>query len=136
MDGISKEFQKVFSVLESVPGVAVEAMKEVVDEASETLYAGLENDVPVRTGGLRRSLKKAKASSPDWYGYKIEFEGNAPNGEPYQKIANVLNYGRGASETSGGTAGEHFIEKNVRKLRGLNDKIEARFEAKINKKTT
>lgn len=38
--------------------------------------------------------------------------------------------------TYGGTAGEHFIEKNVRKLRGLNDKIEARFEAKINKKTT
>lgn len=127
------DFQQVFAKLEKVPEFAVEATKEVIDEETLKYEASLRKSVPIRTGGLQSSLKATKISSPEWYGYKIEFEGTAPNGEPYQKIANILNYGSAASSRGGGIAGLHFIEKNIRILRSINLKIYTRFQAKLNK---
>lgn len=131
MDGISKELDSFFDNIATIGEEAIQATKEVIDEATEQVYNGIRQDVPVKTGGLRDSIKCTKVDGGDWYGYDIEFEGNAPNGEPYQKIANILNYGVPASENSGGVSGRHFVANNIKKLKGLNDKIEARISAKI-----
>ena len=99
---------------------------EQVDIEAEIVRAELARNVPRRTGGLARSLIKAKCTvRKNWYGYRIEFEGDDPKGVPYQKIANILNYG------TSNFKGTRFMTKAIRKLRGMDDRIFERFENKI-----
>ena len=74
-----------------------------------------------------------------WYGYEAEFVGVSPEGVPYQKIANMLNYGREAGSDAnhkwGAISGTHFISVAVKKLKGMDDRIEARIAAKLAKRT-
>jgi hypothetical protein len=46
----------------------------------------------------------------------LGYEGNDPNGTPYVKDANILDYGTSKIEP------KRFITKAVRKLRGFDDK--------------
>lgn len=132
---ITQDFQKLFNQIDRAGELAIEATKEVVDEYATRFYEGLKADTPVKTGGLKESLEITKDNRIGWHGYNVEYVGNAPNGEPYQKIANILNYGAAAEEGRGGIAGQHFLQKNIRKLKGMDARIEARFESKINKET-
>lgn len=59
------------------------------------------------------------------YGYRLEYEGNAPDGTPYAKIANVLNNGSSTIKP------KRFMTKAVKKLKGLDDRAAKRFKEKI-----
>jgi len=122
-DGVTKELYEFLESVGQVAGKSKEAIKEQVD--IEAVRVALAQTAPKATGGLMRSLVKAEVTNrKNWYGYRLEFEGSDKAGVPYQKIANILNFG---SSTIKGT---RFISKAIRKLRGMDDRIAKRFEKK------
>jgi len=122
-DGVTKELAEY---LESVGNMAVkskEAIKQQVDIEAEALREQLHKTTPRRYGNLVRSLNKVEITNRhNWYGYRLEFEGEDKEGTPYQKIANVLNFGSSIIK------GTRFISKAIRKLRGIDSRIAERFE--------
>lgn len=135
-DGISKELSDFFKGVDGLDEQAMGAFRGAIDDEVKSYDNRIQSSVPVRTGGLRSSFKVEKETSRrNWYGYRAEFEGEAPNGEPYQKIANVLNYGKPADDNGGAIAGTFFVTKAIRKLQGMDERIEARIEAELIKRT-
>lgn len=135
-DGITEELSEFLQGLSDLDACTKLAFESVIDEEAEKFKQQVQNSTPVKTGGLKASFKVERGfDRKHWYGYNAEFEGNAPNGEPYQKIANVLNYGKPADEHSGAIAGSHFITKAVSRLKGMDERIEARIVAELAKRT-
>lgn len=134
-DGITKQLSEFLQTYTDLDAVTKQAFESVIDEESAKFEQRIQSSVPVKTGKLKASFKiERKVDRRNWYGYNAEFEGNAPNGEPYQKIANILNYGRPADENAGAVAGTFFVTKAIRKLRGMDDRIKAKIEAELIKK--
>lgn len=135
-DGISKELSEFLTDALEIGEAAEQAFKSVIDEEVQGYESRITKSVPIKTGGLKASFTiKREQGRRNWYGYSAEFEGEAPNGEPYQKIANVLNYGRPAGENGGAITGTFFISRTIRRLKGLDERIEARIAAEIAKRS-
>jgi hypothetical protein len=117
------EFRKK---MEAVGERAIKVAQEVINDKSAEFENNLKKDCPVKTGGLKNSIVRTKCSNGSWYGYKVEFVGNAPNYEPYDKIANILNWGNERM------AGTFFVNKNVSKLESIDKTIEARLDQLLN----
>lgn len=130
-DGITKELSDYMDGLLDLGDAAVEAAKSVIDTEVAEYSKNVESKIPVKTGGLKASFSTTKVTDRgrNYYGSDVSFNGNAPNGEPYQKIANVLNYG---DEHHAGT---QFVSNAIRKLKGMDDRINARIEEEISKRT-
>lgn len=130
-DGITSELSEFIESLGDLGDIAKDAAKSVIDTEVEKFSTNVESKIPVKTGGLKSSFNVSKVTDggSSFYGYDAAFEGNAPNGEPYQKIANVINYGK---ENQAGT---QFVSKAIRKLKGMDERIEARIETEISKRT-
>ena len=127
-DGVTKELAEFLESVGQVVGKAKAAIMEQVDIEAEIVRAELVRSAPRDTGGLVASLLKSRCTvRRNWYGYSIEFHGNHPDGTPYQKIANILNHGDSHH------TGSRFISNAIRKLRGMDDRIAERFEAKVDK---
>ena len=128
-DGINKEMSEYFNSITEKTEQAVEAIKEQIDIEAEEFRKQLEQTAPKgATLGLLNSLRKTKlVVRRKWYGYSVEFEGYNKKGEPYQKIANILNYGTSTIQ------GTRFISRAIRKLKGMDERIENRFKTKLNK---
>ena len=128
-DGINKEMSEYFNSLTEKTEQAVEAIKEQIDIEAEEFRKQLEQTAPKgATLGLLNSLRKTKlVVRRKWYGYSVEFEGYNKKGEPYQKIANILNYGTSTIQST------RFISRAIRKLKGMDERIENRFKTKLNK---
>ena len=126
-DGVSKQLADYFESLGEYSEFAVNAIKEQIDIETEKLVLQLEQTTPRgATLGLLNSLRKSKITVKyNWYGYSIEFEGQNRKGVPYQKIANILNYGTSYIK------GTRFIDKAIRNLKNMDDRIYARFQNKI-----
>jgi HK97 gp10 family phage protein len=122
MDGVTKQLSEYFKQLEQVGDKAIEAIKEQIDIEADSVEKEIRENTPQKTGGLASSFTKTKIDTGKRYGYMLEYEGNAPDGTPYAKIANILN--SGTSEIKP----RRFITKAVRKLREL--------DMRITKKTT
>lgn len=134
-DGITKQLSDFLQTYSDIDAVTKQAFESVIDEEAGKFERQIQGSVPVKTGGLKASFKvERNIDRRNWYGYNAEFEGNAPNGEPYQKIANILNYGRPADDNAGAIAGTFFVTKTIRKLKGMDDRIKARIEAELIKK--
>ena len=130
-DGITEEMAGFLEDVSRAANGARKIAEGVIDSEAQSFSERVTERVPVATGGLRDSFKVERDTSRgrNWYGYDASFEGNAPNGQPYQKIANVLNYG------TPHMAGTLFISNAVRKLKGMDDRIEARIEAELSQRT-
>ena len=122
-----KELTEYLEGLTKIGDITKTAVREQVDIEAEKVRALLEKTAPRgETGGLIRSLAKAEITTRhNWYGFRIEFEGNNEQGVPYQKIANVLNFGTSHIQ------GTRFISKAIRKLKGMDKRIAERFEEKM-----
>jgi hypothetical protein len=126
-DGLTESFAEYFTELGKVGDLAIESIKEQIDIEAEGVEKSLIENTPEKTGGLKASLRKTKIDSKNSrYGYRLEYEGNAPDGTPYAKIANILNHGTSTIKP------KRFLTRAVRKLRGLDDRVEKRFEEKNN----
>ena len=123
-----KELTEYLESLKGIGGAAKGAVREQVDIEAERVREILQRTAPRgETGGLARSLRKVEITTrKNWYGFRIEFEGDNPKGVPYQKIANVLNFG------SSYIQGTRFISKAIRKLKGMDARIAERFDSKLN----
>ena len=131
MDGVVKELAEYFEKLETLGDIAVESIKEQVDEETGRAESEIASGTPEgKTGGLARSLTRAKISTDKRYGYRLEFEGENEKGIPYAKIANILNHGTSTIKP------RRFITRAVKKLKGLDDRAAQRFEEKANRKLT
>ena len=119
MDGVTKQLSEYFKQLEQVGDKAIDAIKEQIDIEAESVEKEIRENTPIKTGNLASSFTKTKIDTGKRYGYKLEYEGNAPDGTPYAKIANILN--SGTSEIKP----RRFITRAVRRLRGLDDRINA-----------
>jgi hypothetical protein len=125
-DGLTESLGEYFTKLGKVGDLAIESIKEQIDMETEAVEKSLIDNTPHKTGGLKESLRKTKIDSGNnRYGYRLEYEGNDPDGTPYAKIANVLNNGTSTIKP------KSFIRKAVRKLRGLDDRATNRFEGKL-----
>ena len=125
-DGLTESLGEYFTELGKVGDLAIESIKEQIDMETEAVEKSLIDNTPHKTGGLNKSLRKTKVDNRNnRYGYRLEYEGNDPDGTPYAKIANVLNSGTSKIKP------RRFITKAVRKLRGLDDRAANRFEGKL-----
>lgn len=126
MSKVNVELDNYIQSISHVGRDAINATTEVIDEESTLLFENMKSSTPVRTGGLKNSLViRRKTDNPRRYGYIIEYEGYNEQGVPYSKIARTLN--RGTITIS---ATRH-IDRAVRKLKGLDDRIYERYLEKI-----
>lgn len=123
MAKVTDEMQKfIDETLKPIGNAAIEAIKEVIDEESLALFETIKAGTPVRTGGLIGSLvRKRKTDKPGRYGYTVDYEGYNELGVPYSFIARSLNKG-----TRHSSAIRH-IDRAIRKLKGIDDRIAQRF---------
>ena len=127
-DGVTKELHDYLESVGNMAGKSKEVIKQQVDIEAEALREQLARTTPRRYGDLVRSLSKVEVTNRhNWYGWRIEFVGNNKNGVPFQKIANILNFG------SSTIKGKRFISKAIRILRGMDDRIAKRFEQEVDK---
>lgn len=128
-DGVSKQLTEYFEEIGEYGEYVVQAVQEQIDYEVEQLVKQLEETTPRGpTLGLLNSIRKSKITVRyNWYGYSIEFQGENRKGVPYQKIANILNYG---SSTIKGT---RFINKAIRNLKDMDERIYERFKNKVKK---
>ena len=124
-DGLTQSLGAYFDELKNIGNKAVDAIKEQIDEETDTVERELQTNTPVKTGGLKSSLKRTKINAKTRYGYRLEYEGDAPDGTPYAKIANVKNNGSSTIKA------KRFMTKAVKKLKGLDDRAAKRFVEKI-----
>ncbi len=126
-DGISKQLAEYFEQISEFGDEAIKAIQEQIDIEVEKLYKQLEATTPRgATLGLLNSLRQSKVvAKRNWYGYSIEFVGEDRKGTPYQKIANILNYGTSTIK------GTRFINKAIHNLKGMDERIYQRFKIKI-----
>lgn len=126
-DGVSKQLTEYFEELADFGDLAVQAVQEQIDIEVEKLMTQLEATTPRgKTWGLVNSLRQSRiVARRNWYGYSIEFVGENSKGVPYQKIANILNYGTSYIK------GTRFITKAIHNLKGMDDRINERFKNKI-----
>jgi hypothetical protein len=123
MDGVSKEIENLAEELSVTAENITAAIKEQIDIEVKAFLDNLTRTAPVKTGGLVRSLQSTQITArKNYYGYEITFDGADKDGTPYQKIANILNYGTSRIQ------GTRFVSKAVRKLKGMDDRIAARAE--------
>lgn len=131
-DGLTEALGNYFADLSKVGDIAIESLKEQIDVETDSVECELQNNTPEATGGLKASLKRTNLPGGKRYGYRLEYEGNASDGTPYAKIANILNSGSSTIKP------RRFIAKAVKKLKGLDDRAARRFEmltTRINKNT-
>ncbi len=128
-DGVSKELEEYFNNIGTFGDKALEAVKEQIDIEVNKLILQLESTTPRgATLGLLNSLRNSKITAKrNWYGYSVEFVGQDRKGVPYQKIANILNYGTSFIK------GTRFITKAIHNLKNMDERIYERFQTKIKK---
>lgn len=129
MSKINDELDSFLENLSHIGRDAISATTEVIDEESTLLFENIKASTPVRTGGLKNSLvKRRKTDNHARYGYIIEYAGYNEQGVPYSKIARTLNKG-----TKTVSATRH-IDRAIRKLKGLDDRIYERYLEKIKRR--
>lgn len=122
---MKSELEKYLESLSSIGAKAVEAVTETVDSESKLLFENIKEGTPVRTGALKESLIMTKLQNGTRYGYRIDYEGYNENGVPYSLIGRSLNKGTATIEPV------KHIDKAVRKLRGMDQRIDEAFQAKL-----
>ena len=128
-DGISKQLDGLLdSMSKEIPEEYIDALKEVIDEEVGSYKQNINGNVPIDTGGLKSSFTVEKIIKQNYYGYRAYFKGDNKNGVPNEKIANILNYG---TEKIYGT---FFIDRAIRKLKGMGKRIEKKAEKNIAKR--
>lgn len=113
-----------------VGAIYLDAVKQTIDEEKDAYVEALKRDAPGRTGGLVNSITVTKTDTETAYGYDIEFAGEAPNGEPYEKIAKIQNFG--SPETH--IKPTFFISKAQAKLKNLDKRILKRALDELDRK--
>lgn len=126
-DGLTESLGEYFDNIVKIGEIAVQSLKEQIDIETDNVENELRNNTPEATGGLKASLKRTKILGGKRYGYRLEYQGNAPDGKPYAKIANILNSGTSTVKP------KRFIRKAVKKLKGLDDRAVKRFGINIDK---
>ena len=125
MDGVVKQLEEYFEKLERLGDMAIEAVKEQIDIEAGCVESEMRDNTPMgETGGLARSFTQVKIDTGKKYGYRLEYEGAAPDGTPYAKIANILDHGTSTIKP------RRFISRAVKKLKGLDGRAAQRFEDK------
>lgn len=124
-DGLTESLGEYFKDIGKVGEIAIESLKEQIDIETDNVESELRNNTPEATGGLKASLKRTKIQGGKRYGYRLEYQGNAPDGTPYAKIANILNSGTSTIKP------RRFIKKAVRKLKGLDNRAAKRLVKKL-----
>lgn len=125
-DGLTEALGNYFDELGKVGDAAVKSLKEQIEIEADGVERELIDNTPDgETGGLKASLRKTKLQGGNRYGYRLEYEGNAPDDTPYAKIANILNSGTSKIKP------RRFITRAVKKLKGLDDRAAKRFEGKL-----
>lgn len=124
--GLTERLGQYFTKLGKVGNLAIESIKEQIDIETDIVEKSLIDNTPEKTGGLKGSLRKTKIDSKNnRYGYRLEYEGNAPDGTPYAKIANILNHGTSTIKP------KRLMTRAIRKLRGLDDRATMRFTKRL-----
>jgi hypothetical protein len=124
MDGVTKQLHDYLGGLEKLGAIAVESIKEQIDIEADAMESALRDTTPKGSGGLARSLAATSIDTPKRYGRKLLYDGENERGIPYEKIANILEYGTSSIRP------RRFIRKVVKQLKGLDDRAAERFENK------
>lgn len=141
MDGVMKELEDFFNSLDSGGSVDIgetylQALKDTIDDELNGFRECILDGAPRDSGGLVNSLTISKSDIPGfYYGYNVEFAGETPNGEPYEKIANILNYGaQGAGKGKVNIPATNFVSRAIHRLKGLDNRAVSLAEKRLNSK--
>lgn len=90
-NGLDAEMQRLSRLGQNVDSAA----KKAAIAGAKVIADALKDAAPRKTGGLAESVKAQSPKPAEGGGYscKILPDGTAPNGEPYAKIGNILEYG-------------------------------------------
>lgn len=123
------ELQKYLESLNKSCGeLAVEATKEVIDKECLELFDNIKQGTPVNTGGLVASLTMSPKNEKGRYGHVIDYIGYNERGVAYSLIGRSLNKG------VNGRTGTRHIDKAVRKLKGIDSRINKKFLEKLERR--
>lgn len=125
------EFLKMSDALIESANIAI---KETLKVEANKVLESLKRLTPRETSGLVNSLKMSEINESDRVGHKIVFDGYNKDNISYQKIANALNRGFIANFGNKYVEGKHFIDKSVSLLRGVDSRINSRWEIEISKR--
>ena len=125
------EFLKMSDALVESANIAI---KETLKVEANKVLESLKRLTPRETNGLVNSLKMSEINESDRVGYKIVFDGYNKDNISYQKIANALNRGFITNFGNKYVEGKHFIDKSVSLLRGVDGRINSRWEIEISKR--
>jgi hypothetical protein len=128
-DGIGNEISVFLDDISKKINSTDDIIIATVDKYADEFYKNVK-DASQKHGNLGDKYTKTKIVDGYKYGYEFEFKGNAPNGEPYEKIANVLNYGW--KKRVGRYAPTHFITNQIIKLAGINRAVDEQVEKMFN----
>jgi hypothetical protein len=106
------------------------AMKDQIDKEAQACFAKMYAGTPVKTGALKASLQMAKVDTIEKYGWKIDYVGYDEHGQPFSEIARTLN--KGGKESN--YEATHHIDEAVHLLKGMDGRVAAAVEAKIDEK--
>lgn len=134
-DGVTKELNDFLNDISEggkidIPETYVEAVKETITNEVKNYSDFIDKNVPVDTGALKNSFVVEEIKNRDnYFGYSAYFKGENSKGVAYQKIANILNYG-----VPGKFAGRFFVTRAIRRLKGMNERIDQKFRDKLRDK--
>ena len=140
-DGISKEMNDYLNSFYNIGDLALDEFKAVIKDAVNDYFINVQKWTPRKTSELVQSLVVEEIKDQyKFYGFNVYFKGENSEGQSYQKIANVLNYGRAAGVSSTGRAypaiaGRYFISNAIKRLRGLDKRIEIAIDKKLSEVT-
>ena len=108
----------------------LDAFKEQIDIEANNCFETMKNGTPVSDKDhihLRDTIKIEKQEKPNKYGYKIDYDGYDETGKPYSLIARSINKG------ALGRVPTRHMDKAIKKLKGMDQRIGARVTETINK---
>lgn len=139
-DGATKQLNLYFEqCLDGFADEVIPMIKEVIDKYADNTYDELKKSTPQSSKNnsvhLVDRLKKERITNkgPNYYGFRIYFEGDFKNGTKimsYEKLANILNYGSfkkvGLKEYQN-VKPTKFISKAIKKLKNINVEISDKY---------
>lgn len=126
-DSLASMLEEEFNIVIESGDKYIEAIIEEVDASAQEYSDEVNRTIPVDSGKLKASHKFSRKVTKDYIKYTFEFEGETEDGQSYEKIANIHEYGT----SDGKIKATRFQRKAVKKkLKGLDKRAVNRYKNK------
>ena len=126
-DSLKTMLENEFDIVIKSGDIYIEAVVEEVDETARKYSDEVNRTIPKDTGGLKASHGFKRKRTDKDITYSFAFEGSTSKGVPYEKLANIHEYGT----KDGRISAKRFQRKALRKIvKGLDKRALQRYRNK------